>query len=64
MNKSEIAIQEALNAPDVHNFAKMVLRESLKHDIVDSINDLEFITHLLTQKIDCALESLGCPRKY
>jgi hypothetical protein len=64
MNKAELDIKEALESPCVHDFAKLILRESLKHDIVDSINDLEFIQHLLTQKINCVLESLGCPLKY
>ncbi len=63
MNKAELAIQEAINDPAVHTFAKNILRMSQTRDIVDCLNDLEYCQHLLTNRIDCALEALGCPRK-
>ena len=63
MNPAENAIQEALESPYVHNYAKEVLRLSEGRDIVDCINDLEYVTFLLTQKTDCALQELGCTRK-
>jgi len=32
---------EVLNAPDVHNFTKLIIREAEKHDIVDAIADIK-----------------------
>lgn len=63
MNKAELEIQEALNDPSVHNFAKDILRASQNLDIVDCLNDLEYCQHLLRNRINAALEALGCPRK-
>lgn len=39
--------QEVMDSPVVHNFTKEVLKETLNHDLVDCINDLELAIKVL-----------------
>ena len=40
---TNITVQEILAAPDVHHWAKRILREALDQDIVDALKDLELV---------------------
>ena len=56
-------VDEVLNNPAAHFQTKDILREALKHDIVDSYHDIEYALHIIRQVVDNRLANLGCARK-
>ena len=51
-------MQEALNNPAVHNFAKMIIREGASKDICDVLHDLEFAQYLFKKHLNDTLKGL------
>lgn len=56
-------IRDFLEAPDVHNWAKDLLRQCQERDIVDVLGHLETIVEMLDQKFWADAEAARQKRK-
>ncbi len=43
--------ENVMQSPGVRNFAKLILTESLKHDIVDAVKDVALALTILKQEL-------------